>query len=130
MSSYLNIYLKVKNKDMDKPVFILFDSYSRSSDIYQNVNEMGDYYSATGDKKELSKETIRDIIDDLQGQINNCELHISTSKEVKSPDVQEIISQKQYKGELEQTRQYFLFLMNLLEDCEFNDIEGIYCFID
>lgn len=130
MSSYLNIFLKVKNKDMDKPVFILFDSYSRSSDIYQNVNEMGDYYSTTGDKKELSKETIRDIIDDLQGQINNCELYISTSKEVKSPDVQEIISQKQYKGELEQTRQYFLFLMNLLEDCEFNDIEGIYCFID
>ena len=62
MSSYLNIYLKVKNKDMDKPVFILFDSYSRSSDIYQNVNERGNYYSATGEKKELSNETIRDII--------------------------------------------------------------------
>ena len=130
MSSYLNIYLKVKNKDMDKPVFILFDSYSRSSDIYQNINESGNYYSATGEKKELSNETIRDIIDDLQEQINNCELYISTSKELKSPDVQEIVSQKQYKEELEQTRQYFLFLMNLLKDCEFNDIEGIYCFID
>ena len=130
MSSYLNIYLKVKNKDMDKPVFILFDSYSRSSDIYQNVNERGNYYSAAGEKKELSNETIRDIIDDLQEQINNCELYISTSKELKSPDVQEIVSQKQYKEELEQTRQYFLFLMNLLKDCEFNDIEGIYCFID
>ena len=130
MSSYLNIYLKVKNKDMDKPVFILFDSYSRSSDIYQNVNERGNYYSSTGEKKELSNETIRDIIDDLQEQINNCELYISTSKELKSPDVQEIVSQKQYKEELEQTRQYFLFLMNLLKDYEFNDIEGIYCFID
>lgn len=115
---------------MDKPVFILFDSYSRSSDIYQNVNERGNYYSATGEKKELSNETIRDIIDDLQEQINNCELYISTSKELKSPDVQEIVSHKQYKEELEQTRQYFLFLMNLLKDYEFNDIEGIYCFID
>lgn len=130
MSSYLNIYLKVKNKDMDKPVFILFDNYSRNSDIYQNVNEIGDYYSTTGEKRELSKETIMDIIDDLQGQINNCELYISTAKELKSPDIQEIISRKQYKKELEQARQYFLFLMNILEDCEFNDIEGIYCFID
>nr|DAW35374.1 MAG TPA: hypothetical protein [Caudoviricetes sp.] len=130
MSSYLNIYLKVKNKDMDKPVFILLDSYSRNSDIYQSVNEAGSYYSDTGEKKELPKEVIRDIIDDLQGQINNCELYISTAKELKSPDIQEIISQKEYKKELEQTREYFLFLMSLLEEYKFNDVEGIYCFID
>lgn len=130
MSSYLNIYLKVKNKDMDKPVFILLDSYSRNSDIYQSVNEAGSYYSDTGEKKELPKEIIRDIIYDLQEQINSYELYISTAKELKSPDIQEIVSQKEYKKELEQTMQYFLFLMSLLEEYKFNDVEGIYCFID
>lgn len=130
MSSNLNIYLKVKNKDMDKAAFILIDSYSRNSDIYQNVNEAGSYYSATGEMKELSKRILRNITEDLQGQINNCELYISTAKEVKSPDIQDIVSQKECKAELEQARQYFMFLMSLLEDYKFNDVEGIYCFID
>ena len=130
MSSYLNLYLKVKNKDLKEPVFVFLDSYSRNSGIYQNVYDAGNFYSSTGEKKELSEETVNDIIEDLQGQINNCELYLSTAKEIKYPDIQDIVSKKEYKAELESTMRYFLFLLDLLKNNEFTDIEGLYCFID
>lgn len=130
MSSYLNIYLKVKSKEMKESAFILLDSYSRSSDIYQTVNEQGNFYSATGEKKELSEGIFQRIIEDLTEQIDNCTLHINTAKEVKSPDVQDIVDRKIYREELLQTKRYINFLYDLLKDKEYTDIEGIYCFID
>lgn len=130
MSSYLNIYLKVKNKEMKEPSFIFLDSFSRNSDIYQSVDEQGNFYSINGQKRELTNGIFQDILEDLQGQINNCQLYIDTAREVKSPDVQDIVEQRKYLKELESTRDYFSFLYGILKDKEYNDIEGIYCFID
>lgn len=115
---------------MKESAFILLDSYSRSSDIYQTVNEQGNFYSATGEKKELSEGIFQRIIEDLTKQIDNCTLHINTAKEVKSPDVQDIVDRKIYREELLQTKRYINFLYDLLKDKEYTDIEGIYCFID
>ena len=96
MSSYLNIYFKVKKRDMKEPIFILFDSISRNSDIYQTVYEAGNFYSSEGEKKEITEYTFNSILNDLQGQINNAQLYINTAKEVKSPDVQDIVDKKEY----------------------------------
>lgn len=130
MSSYLNIYLKVKNKEMKDSALILLDSFSRSSDIYQTINELGNFYSDKGKKTELTEYTLQEALEDLQGQINNCSMYITTAKELKSPDVQEIVEQKKYMKELEETRTYIEFLFNILKDKDYNDIEGIYCYID
>lgn len=115
---------------MKESTFILFDSYSRSSDIYQTVNEQGNFYSASGEKKELSESIFQRILEDLTEQIDQCTLYISTAKEVNSPDVQDIVSRKEYKEELLQTKRYINFLYDILKEREYNDIEGIYCFID
>lgn len=130
MSSYLNIYLKVKNKEMKDSALILLDSFSRSSDIYQTINELGNFYSDKGKKTELTEYTLQEALEDLQGQINDCSMYITTAKELKSPDVQEIVEQKRYMKELEETRTYIEFLYNILKDKDYNDIEGIYCYID
>lgn len=115
---------------MEEPAFILFDSYSRSSDIYQAVNEQGNFYSASGEKKELSEGIFQRIQEDLTEQIGQCTLYISTAKEVSSPDVQEIVDRKEYREELLQTKRYINFLYGILKEKEYTDIEGIYCFID
>ena len=130
MSSYLNIYLKVKNKEMKDSALILLDSFSRSSDIYQTINELGNFYSDNGKKTELTEYTLQEALEDLQGQINDCSMYITTAKELKSPNVQEIVEQKKYMKELEETRTYIEFLYNILKDKDYNDIEGIYCYID
>lgn len=130
MSSYLNIYLKVKNKEMKDSALILLDSFSRSSDIYQTINKLGNFYSDKGKKTELTEYTLQEALEDLQGQINDCSMYITTAKELKSPDVQEIVEQKKYMKELEETRTYIEFLYNILKDKDYNDIEGIYCYID
>lgn len=130
MSSYLNIYLKVKNKEMKDSALILLDSFSRSSDIYQTINELGNFYSDKGKKTELTEYTLQEALEDLQGQINDCSMYITTAKELKSPDVQEIVEQKKYMKELEETRTYIEFLYNILKDKDYNDIEDIYCYID
>lgn len=115
---------------MKESVFILFDSYSRSSDIYQAVDEQGNFFSATGEKKELSEDIFQRILEDLTEQIDQCTLYISTAKEVNSPDVQDIVSRKEYREELLQTKRYISFLYDLLKEKEYTDIEGIYCYID
>lgn len=115
---------------MKEATFILFDSYSRSSDIYQAVNEQGNFYSPSGEKKELSEGIFQRILEDLIEQIDQCTLYISTAKEVKSLDVQDIVSRKEYREELLQTKRYINFLYDILKEREYNDIEGIYCFID
>lgn len=130
MSSYANIYLKVKNKELEKPVFVHIDSYSRNSDIYQSIDENGNFFSADGEKKELTNDIFNSILEDLQGQINNCKVYIDTAKELKSPNIDEIVERKEYCKELEDTYKYFDFLHTLLMDKDYNDIEGIYCFID
>lgn len=130
MSSYLNIYLKVKNKEMKDSALILLDSFSRSSDIYQTINELGNFYSDKGKKTELTEYIFQEALEDLQGQINDCSMYITTAKELKSPNVQEIVEQKKYMKELEETRTYIEFLYNILKDKDYNDIEGIYCYID
>lgn len=130
MSSYLNIYLKVKNKEMKDSALILLDSFSRSSDIYQTINELGNFYSDNGKKTELTECTLQEALENLQGQINDCSMYITTAKELKSPDVQEIVEQKKYMKELEETRTYIEFLYNILKNKDYNDIEGIYCYID
>lgn len=115
---------------MEEPAFILFDSYSRGSDIYQAVNEQGNFYSASGEKKELSENIFQRILEDLTEQIDQCTLYISTAKEVSSPDVQEIVDRKEYREELLQTKRYINFLYGIIKEKEYTDIEGIYCFID
>jgi len=130
MSSYLNIYFKVKKRDMKEPIFILFDSISRNSDIYQTVYEAGNFYSSEGEKKEITEYTFNSILNDLQGQINNAQLYINTAKEVKSPDVQDIVDKKEYLEDLEAVRDYIKFLYDIHNNAEYSDIKGVYCFID
>ena len=57
-------------------------------------------------------------------------MYIATAKELKSPDVQEIVEQKKYMKELEEARNYIEFLYNILKDKDYSDIEGIYCYIN
>ncbi len=130
MSSYLNIYLKVKSKEMKEPAFILLDYYSRSSDIYQAFNDEGNFYSSDGQKFEVSEGSFQRMLEDLQGQINNCMLYITTAKEMKTADIQEVVDKKEYMAELKQTRNYIDFLYNLIKNKEFTSVEGIYCNID
>lgn len=115
---------------MKDSALILLDSFSRSSDIYQTINELGNFYSDNGKKTELTEYTLQEALEDLQGQINDCSMYITTAKELKSPNVQEIVEQKKYMKELEETRTYIEFLHNILKDKDYNDVEGIYCYID
>lgn len=130
MSGYLNIYLKVKSKEMKEPTFILLDYYSRSSDIYQAFNEESNYYSSDGQKFEVSESSLQRMIDDLQGQISSCITYITTAKEMRSAEIQEVVDKKEYMAELKQTKNYIDFLYDLLKNKEFTDVEGIYCNIN
>lgn len=57
-------------------------------------------------------------------------MYITTAKELQSPEIQEVVEQKRYMKELEETRTYIEFLYNILINKDYNDIEGIYCYID
>lgn len=65
MSSYLNIYLKTRKKENIDSKYILFLTYSRNSELYQRVNEAGNFYSENGTKTQLTTDILSNIIDEV-----------------------------------------------------------------
>ena len=119
MSSYLNIY--VKKEEQDKPVLIC--SYSRSSDIYQEIYESTSPAWA-GDKEvytELHYNDIERIVKEIKENILSTNKRISTYKEMCNGNmdiINEIISQEEYLDELKVTLGSFYFLLAIVSDAK------------
>lgn len=132
MSSYLNIYLKTRKKENVDSKYILFLTYSRNSEIYQRVNEAGNFYSANGTKTQLTTDILSNIIDEVNRELVDSKDTLNTYREFKSTDIESILSLKKYIKDLTITIHKLSVLLDIAYECsyEYTDCEGLYCFID
>ena len=138
MSSYLNIYVLPKINDGQEPKKMLLYSVSRSSDLYQAINDAGSFYAYTsiGENAEeqfyeLTSDLISLICQDsneeiqvMEKRLNEYEKHAAGNSEI----IQEIISTKEYLEELKETYNQLCFIKQVVYDTEsgFNDFEKIF----
>lgn len=119
MSSYLNIY--VKKEEQDKPVLIC--SFSRSSDVYQEIYESINPAWA-GDREvytELCSNDVERIVEEIKENILSTNKRISAYKEMCNGSMEiinEIISQEEYLDELKVILGSFYFLHTIVSDAK------------
>lgn len=138
MSSYLNIYVQPKIKDGKESKKMCLMSVSRSSPLYQAINEAGSFYAYTSIGEnvkeqfyELSSDLISSVCQDSNAEIqitekrlNEYEKHAAGNSEI----IQEIISTKYYLEELKETYNQLCFLSQIVDDAEndFSDFEKVF----
>lgn len=138
MSSYLNIYVQSKIKDGSESKKMLLMSVSRSSPLYQAINEAGAFYAYTSIEEnveeqfyELESDLINSICQDVNAEIqiaekrlNEYEKHAAGNSEI----IQEIISTKEYLEELKETYNQLCFIMQIVADVEndFSDFGKVF----
>ena len=67
MSSYLNLYLRTKEKNDKKSEDLLLMSFSRNSEVYSYINEeLPNLYSPERQLKEITTTSISNIIRELE----------------------------------------------------------------
>lgn len=129
MSSYLNLYMLPKEGKKK----LLFYSVSRNSPIYQAFNEYGVAYSGNEEKHTLvTKEMMNTMVQDAKADLDKwnkrleeLEKHAAGNAEI----IEEIISDKEYLEELQDTYNELHFIRNIVVDIEmfdFFDFEGVY----
>lgn len=127
MSSYLNIYLvKAKTeKDNEDNKPILFDYYSRSSEVYQTLNEYLNipYCSDELKYKELSPEEMNEVLNEFEVDIKKAKQILKVNykmlKEGGSLSTlwEEIQQGERYIEELKQTKESLLFIKHIVDNC-------------
>lgn len=131
MSSYLNIFIKKKGKED----YIGLLSYSRNSDIYQAIDELGNFYSSDGTKQKLSSDILQEAIQDCTNVINNAKNNIETILSFKvrrEEDAGDVNSYKEIINEQESLKSELSMLLKIEEQSTFDyiDSDGLYCYID
>ena len=138
MSSYLNIYVQPKKEAGQEPNKMCLCSASRSSKLYQAINEAGYFYAYTtigGDAEEQFYELTSGLISSIcqdsnqeiqvtENRLNEYEKHAAGNSEI----IQEIISTKEYLEELKETYNQLCFIKQVVYDTEsgFNDFEKVF----
>ena len=145
MSSYLNFYLvpKKERSDIQKP--LLFNSYSRSSDIYQAYYENiipafignDDERHYTELTKELSEYLVCELKKDIDKTKKNFEAKMKAYKELPKLEgealdsyLEEATSTPEYINKLESTLHFAEFINNIIDDLEYSDFEKLLINID
>lgn len=138
MSSYLNIYVQPKMKDGNESKKMCLMSFSRSSSLYQAINDAGSFYAFTsiGESAEeqfyeLSSDLINSICLDsnteiqvVEKRLNEYEKYAAGNSEI----IQDIISTKEYLEELKETYNQLCFISQIVDDVEndFSDFEKVF----
>lgn len=127
MSSYLNLYLKLKPKEDDtgnlvyeKPV--MFASFCSSHPLYEALEQYVTYGDGDGDEGRYTKLTPSIIqyavsetsteLSKWKSRITELEKHAGGNMEI----ISEIIENKEYLGELQETYTQLLFIKNIVDD--------------
>lgn len=131
MSSYLNLYLRTKEKNDKKSEDLFLMSFSRNSEVYSYINEeLPNLYSSKGQLKEITTTSISNIIRELEETLKEQHELYQVYKDCK--EAQSAIETKKYIRELRNTLGQFNFISLILIECSFNytDFKGLYGFID
>lgn len=131
MSSYLNLYLRTKEKNDKKSEDLFLMSFSRNSEVYSYINEeLSNLYSSEGQLKEITTTSISNIIRELEETLKEQHELYQVYKDCK--EAQSAIETKKYIRELRNTLGQFNFISLILMECSFDytDFEGLYGFID
>ena len=126
MSSYLNLYLKLKPKEDEggnlvygKPVF--FASFCSSHPLYEALEQYVPYGGGEDDDKytKISASTIQYAVSETaqslskwKSRLSELEKHAGGNMEI----ISEIIENKEYLEELQETYTQLLFLKNIIDD--------------
>lgn len=137
MSSYLNIYLvpKRKNKDKGEKQYLLFTSYSRSTDIYEVFNEyvnpifignVENHYTT------LNKDDVALMIDGVLTDMRTSQERLEVYEQYAPKNeeyIQEILTLREVIRDYKSTHDFLIFLKNLVENTidGYNDFEEICC---
>ena len=131
MSSYLNLYLRTKEKNDKKSEDLFLMSFSRNSEVYSYMNEeLPNLYSSKGQLKEITTTSISNIIRELEETLKEQHELYQVYKDCK--EAQSAIETKKYIRDLRNTLGQFNFISLILIECYFNytDFKGLYGFID
>ena len=126
MSSYLNLYLKLKPKEdesgnlvYEKPV--MFASFCSSHPLYEALEQYVTYGEADGDGRytKLTPSIIQYAVSETstglskwKRRISELEKHAGGNMDI----ISEIIENKEYLDELQETYTQLLFIKNIVDD--------------
>lgn len=138
MSSYLNIYLVPKRKDKDtEKQYLLLQSYSRNSDVYEVFYENINPVFAGNEEKytTLTKENVQNILNDVSKSINLTKEKLKLYEKYASghPDyIQSIIDEREVLKDYEQTYGDVAFIGDIVSGIidDYNSFEEVCCNID
>ena len=141
MSSYLNFYLKPKDKPDAKPM--LFTSYVRGSEVYQEYKEVlnpaftgnEDRYTELtyADAKMVSdyvKEKLDKAKQDMKNEVEAFQSLKNLSAEQVNEYIQNYKDSKRYIKELEDNAVEFQYIAQWVADIEYSDFEKVLINID
>lgn len=138
MSSYLNIYVQTKIKDGSEPKKMRLYSVSRSSGLYQAINEAGSFYAfaSPGENAdeyfyELTSDLLSSICQESNKEIQSTEKRLNEYEKYaagNSEIIQDIISTKEYLEELKETYNELCFIKQIVCDVEegYTDFEKVF----
>lgn len=137
MSSYLNIYLvprtSEESKEKSKP--LLFTSFSRSTDIYQTLNDsLNVTYIGNDDEPkymELTSDKLLSVVADEKDELakteKQLELRVQAYKELAKKDINECVDDyvqtKQYIDEKKELISQLETLQMFVQDLQYSDFE-------
>ena len=119
MSSYLNLYLRTKEKNDKKSEDLFLMSFSRNSEVYSYINEeLPNLYSSKGQLREITTTSISNIIRELEETLKEQHELYQVYKDCK--EAQSAIETKKYIRELRNTLGQFNFISLILMECSFD----------
>jgi len=128
MSSYLNFYLvpKKKEEDTEEPKPLLFNSYSRNSDVYSSFHEnLHPVFIGSGDTPnytEIKAEDVKIVVEAIKKYLNQVEDKLAARIEAyktltATPDKDAIDDYTSTKEHIKETQELV------------NELEGIYAWV-
>lgn len=132
MSSYLSFYLVPRAHPEEK---LPLQSFSRSNEVYQRFSDNLNIAYA-GNEEKYTKLTISDVesvIQDIDADITKAETRRTEYEKFcyGNPEaIEEIISTKEYIRDLQSTRDYILFIRDVLTDLDYSGFSDVLCNID
>lgn len=138
MSNYLNIYLIPKRKDKkEKKQYLLLNSYSRNSDVYEAFYEnMHLVFSWDRDKyTTITLVDIKNIQEDLNKSIHNTQKRLTEYKKYahNNPEyIEDILSMKEVLEDYQNTYNIVYSIGDIVQETVngYNDFEEICCNIN
>ena len=137
MSSYLNFYLVPKKKDWmtDEPKPLVFNSYSRGTDVYQSIyEELNPMWIGNDDTPrytEITADDIKKVINATKKYLKNTEAKLEyrmegykkLSVEETEDAVNDYVSSKEYTEDIKQNIADLEGIHTWMSDLKYSDFE-------